>query len=191
MTKSELRKSLKAKLSKLSQDEKLSKSQKLSVNLIKLLNQLNVIQKKMKVGSFSPIQMEPLWFLECEEDLEGLLSYPSFEEGEMRFRKVNRAGLEKSHDFGIELLTPTLDCELVLPNVLIIPGLAFTKNGMRLGRGKGHYDKYLSEEEKGLSSIVKIGVAFEEQVLESIPSEAHDIKMNYLVTDQFIYEIST
>lgn len=189
MTKNELRKSLKLKLTELTQDKRLESSQKLSLNLSQLLSDLNVIQKKLLLGVFSPIQMEPLWSLECEKNLEGLMSYPGFEkkidEEKMIFRKTNHQGLIKSLDFNIELLTPPSSCELVNPEILIIPGLGFTKEGVRLGRGKGHYDKYLSKH-----SVVKIGVAFEEQVVEFIPSEAHDEKMNYLVTDQNIYVIS-
>jgi len=187
MTKKELRKSLKAELSKLTQEERLSKSTDLSLNLIKLLNNLNVIQKKCEVGAFAPIQMEPLWFLECEKILRSFLSYPGFENGEMKFRKDDRMNLVRSPEFGIELVAPKSDSQLVLPEVLLIPGLGFSKVGARLGRGKGHYDQYLAQHKD--QQMIKIGLAFEEQIVVSIPEEAHDERMNYLVTDQKIYEI--
>jgi 5-formyltetrahydrofolate cyclo-ligase len=63
-------------------------------------------------------------------------------------------------------------------DVIIVPGVAFTKNGKRCGRGKGYYDKYLSRE--GFRAT-KIGVCFAEQIAEDILSEPHDIIMDSVI----------
>lgn len=63
---------------------------------------------------------------------------------------------------------------------LLIPGLGFNKDGKRLGRGKGFYDKYLQN-----FSGVKVGVCWSFQVLEHpLPAESHDVMMDYLLTEQ-------
>ena len=59
-------------------------------------------------------------------------------------------------------------------SVGIIPGVAFSKDGHRLGRGKGYYDRLLSR----LPAFYKIGLCFDFQVIEDIPHDAHDICMD-------------
>lgn len=66
-------------------------------------------------------------------------------------------------------------------DVVIIPGAGFDMSGNRIGYGAGYYDKLLS----GLTKkIVIIAPAYEEQIVDSIPSEPHDIKVNIIVTDR-------
>lgn len=63
-------------------------------------------------------------------------------------------------------------------DVIIVPGAAFTLSGVRCGRGKGYYDKYLSR--NGFRAI-KIGICYKEQLAEDIPSEPHDILMDCVI----------
>lgn len=84
---------------------------------------------------------------------------------------------------------PSARCELVpLAHVdlVLVPGLAFDRQGHRLGRGKGHYDRMLA----GFDGLT-CGVAFEEQVVESIPSRDHDIAVRALVTPKRLLWFST
>ena len=64
------------------------------------------------------------------------------------------------------------------PDVWLIPGLAFSLQGGRLGRGCGYYDRLLQQ-----SNAVRIGVAYDCQIVESIPTAPHDIFMDYLLTE--------
>ncbi len=66
---------------------------------------------------------------------------------------------------------------------VILPGVAFDKSGVRLGMGKGYYDRYL----KRYPHLKKIGLAYEEQVLDSVPKESYDMNIDILVTDKNIY----
>jgi 5-formyltetrahydrofolate cyclo-ligase len=70
-------------------------------------------------------------------------------------------------------------------DLIIIPGVAFDEQCSRLGYGKGFYDKLLSRV-RGQGSRVKclIALAYEEQIVESIPSESHDIRMDKIITDK-------
>lgn len=61
--------------------------------------------------------------------------------------------------------------------VALIPGVAFDAEGHRLGRGKGYYDRFL----RSLPKVKKIGVCFDFQKVESVPSEAHDVVVDIVV----------
>lgn len=62
-------------------------------------------------------------------------------------------------------------------DLVIVPGMAFDKNKSRLGRGKGYYDKYFMNK-----NVVKIGVCFDFQLLDKVPTAAFDIKMDKVIT---------
>lgn len=62
--------------------------------------------------------------------------------------------------------------------VVIVPGVAFTKNGIRLGRGGGYYDKFLA----AYAPPIILGVCFDEQVVDSLPAQEHDIRMTAVIT---------
>ena len=61
---------------------------------------------------------------------------------------------------------------------ILCPGIAFTKNGGRLGQGGGFHDRFLS----GQPRARFIGIAFQFQLIDSIPSDEHDIFMHQIVT---------
>lgn len=63
--------------------------------------------------------------------------------------------------------------------LLIIPGVAFDRSGRRLGRGKGFYDRLLQG-----GSATKIGVGYEFQLVDELPSEPHDIPMDIIITEE-------
>jgi 5-formyltetrahydrofolate cyclo-ligase len=67
-----------------------------------------------------------------------------------------------------------------------VPGMAYDPNGARLGRGSGHYDRFLAD---CAPETVKIGLAFSWQIVESIPTEAHDVGMDLVLTEEGCIEI--
>jgi 5-formyltetrahydrofolate cyclo-ligase len=72
-------------------------------------------------------------------------------------------------------------------NALILPALAADKKGLRLGKGGGYYDRLLS---KINPQILKIALLFDHEIFEEIPSEPHDKKVDYLVTEKRIIKTS-
>ena len=62
-------------------------------------------------------------------------------------------------------------------DLILVPGMAYDISGNRLGRGYGFYDRLL---EKAVG--IKCGVAYDFQLLEKIPSEPHDAKVNFILT---------
>lgn len=75
-------------------------------------------------------------------------------------------------------LQPT-DIDLVM-----VPGVAFDRNGGRTGHGKGYYDKLLQH---ARLDAPLIALAFECQMFEKIPAESHDIYMDKIVTENEVY----
>lgn len=68
-------------------------------------------------------------------------------------------------------------------DMVIVPGLGFSRTGYRIGRGMGFYDRFLAQSEfMGISC----GLAFEQQVVEQLPTLAHDMPLSMLVTEQGI-----
>ena len=76
---------------------------------------------------------------------------------------------------------PEADIESSWPDAVIVPGLAFTAAGDRLGQGGGWYDRFLSTVR---TDCTKIGVCFAEQIVDALPIEAHDVAMDHVVTDR-------
>lgn len=69
-------------------------------------------------------------------------------------------------------------------DLIIMPGVAFDRFGNRIGYGGGYYDKYVSQI-KDISN--RISLAYDFQLVKSIESESHDIKVNGIITnDEFI-----
>lgn len=66
-------------------------------------------------------------------------------------------------------------------DLIIVPGVAFDRQGNRIGMGRGFYDLLLRK----VSRKVKlVGLCFEENLEESLPVESHDVKMDLIVTDK-------
>ncbi len=65
-------------------------------------------------------------------------------------------------------------------DIVLIPGLGFDLQGNRIGYGAGYYDRLLSGMKK---AIPVIAPAYEEQIVDSIPAEQHDRKVDIIVTD--------
>ncbi|PWD99307.1 5-formyltetrahydrofolate cyclo-ligase [Marinilabilia rubra] len=85
--------------------------------------------------------------------------------------------LTSEDSFGIEEPTGPVACDLDIIDLAIVPGIAFTENGFRMGRGGGYYDRTLPF----LEQAQKIGLAFPFQMVDKIPIEAHDIPLDRVI----------
>jgi len=63
--------------------------------------------------------------------------------------------------------------------VCIVPALAFTRDGIRLGQGGGYYDRFL----KNYPELYTIGIGYDFMLLDSLPCEAHDCQMKEIITN--------
>lgn len=104
---------------------------------------------------------------------------------EMRFTRWNGKGDLIKGNFGI-FVPPEED--VVEPDVLIVPMLAFDRRGNRLGRGAGHYDTTLAALRQK-RDILAVGVAYAAQVvLFPLPVEAHDQKLDMIITPASVHD---
>ena len=181
-TKKDLRLKLKTLLSSISDNDHHQLSLLVSQKLNEFLNDQNVVQKNLVIGVFAPIQKEPDWLLSIDET-KIQTAYPAYANDKMVFRLARMSELMSGQDFGVKILGPAENAMPCTPDIIIVPGLGFSKDGKRLGRGKGFYDRYLEH-----SSAVKIGIAFEMQISNDIPTDEHDVVMDFVVTDKCIYK---
>lgn len=84
------------------------------------------------------------------------------------------------HRYGMLEPDPTLpEVAMEEANVIIVPGLGYTRRGHRLGYGGGYYDRLLA----ACGPALTVGVCFEALLLEDMPLTAHDLAVEYLVTE--------
>jgi len=80
-------------------------------------------------------------------------------------------------ELGKEVAPEQLDC-------VMVPGVAFDRNGGRLGNGAGYYDRLLKSVR---ADAVLIGVCFESQLVEQVAMDAHDVAMDIVMTEKNLY----
>ena len=68
---------------------------------------------------------------------------------------------------------------------MLIPTVGVSASGVRLGYGKGYYDRFLSS-----TDAVKISLTYSKQIVKSIPSDSHDIKIDWIITEDKTVKIS-
>jgi 5-formyltetrahydrofolate cyclo-ligase len=86
------------------------------------------------------------------------------------------------------LREPSADATVLAPSQIAaycMPGLAFDRTGGRIGWGLGHYDATLA----AAPSAMRIGLAFEAQLVAAVPREAHDIGLHAVVTETAVYDL--
>ena len=100
--------------------------------------------------------------------------------------EILRAGETTIGSFNI--FEPTGN-NIISPSIIdlaIIPGIAFCPDGIRLGRGKGFYDRLLCD-----MTVLKIGICYDFQLIEGLPREDHDICMDAIITPNHTLIISS
>ncbi len=106
--------------------------------------------------------------------------------GLMTLWRIRNLDALAPHKHGIRAPDVTLSSPTEPINIdcVIFPGMAFTKGLSRLGRGGGYYDRLSA---KLADNCARIGVCFEAQIVDQLPQEAHDAKMQWVVTELTVY----
>jgi len=177
--KAELRAKMRAVLKNLSAEKRRLDSEKLCANL----KEQSVFQNAGSILFFAPLPEEPdLWPL-LNEMLAGkkMVALPCFDADNETYvpRHVQDIHVEiLSGKFGIR--EPATTC-IAIPlddlDLVLVPGVAFALDGHRIGRGKGFYDRLLEN-----FTGEKIGITFDEQIVETIPAEENDVLMDLILT---------
>ncbi|MEM1941924.1 MAG: 5-formyltetrahydrofolate cyclo-ligase [Candidatus Nitrosocaldus sp.] len=134
------------------------------------------------VGLYSPIGSEVDTSTLAKRLIEScrVLAYPRIEDKyTMVFARVRDPVIDLTLGrYGI--LEPLDSCEMVKPDLIIVPGLVWDEHGYRIGYGKGYYDRYLRRN----PDAAMIGLAYDFQVLSSIPHSEMDVRVKLIVTER-------
>ena len=172
-----------------------------SQNLVESF-QRNIVQKtafsQRFIISFYPFENEPQINIESEARNEpyqvAYVRITNWDRREMVAAEARRDQPGQWEEFEVsstnKIFQPSAGqplCPHEKVAAILVPGLAFAPGGERLGRGAGFYDRFL----KNYPQALRIGIAFEEQIVKSLPTESWDEKVDVILTDRGIREVIT
>ena len=141
------------------------------------------ISKKI-IGGYFPVNFEidDLKMLKKFERNKFNISLPVIKKNfQMDFYKWSFSDPLKINKYGI----PEPEAKnIIYPDILLIPLVAFDKNLNRLGYGGGYYDRLITKLSKK-KKIIKIGLAFSFQEIDKVPINIYDQKLDYVVTNKY------
>lgn len=141
---------------------------------------------KRELGLYLPLKGEPD-LTKIMLNSKWAVSLPKIEDNKIKFVYYKIGDKLKKCEKGT--MQPVSDSASI-PNVIFAPGLSYSTKGHRLGFGGGYYDKYFSERKSITTTApIKIGVCFDEFLIEYLPSEKHDIKFDYIITNKTILKL--
>ncbi len=170
----------------------LEKRDNTSYDLLKIAS--DKMQKKLKkiyaftnahrIGVYYPIGSEIL----TQNIIQELISngqevfLPKVVDEKMEFRKITDfSSLEKG---SFDIMEPKDDCKVNNSlDVILVPTVGISPTGVRLGYGHGFYDKFLAEHKTTTISLI-----LEKQIIKNIPKSEHDILMDWIVTEDRMFE---
>ena len=165
--------------------------EKINKNNIEInFKQIIKIFKKKKInrkiiGGYYPVNFEidDLKLLKKLKNNRFTISLPVIKKNfQMDFYKWSFSDPLRVNKFGIP--EPEIK-NIVYPDILLIPLVAFDKNLNRLGYGGGYYDRLIKKLSKK-KKILKIGLAFSAQEIDKVPTNAYDQKLDYILTNKYI-----
>lgn len=110
-----------------------------------------------------------------------IIALPRIQDGHLVFLRWTPDAPLVEGPYG--LLEPPSDAPALLPEAILVPLVAFDKQGHRLGYGKGYYDRTIATMSKGGRPLL-IGLAFAVQEERALPVEVHDQKLDVVVTEK-------
>jgi 5,10-methenyltetrahydrofolate synthetase len=196
--KKKLRSELQNKIEQISFMDLITKSQNLSESFQKnIVDSANFNHFSAKyIISFYPFGSEPQINIESEKNDEpyrvGYVRIIDWNRREMVSAQARRDQPSQWEEFPVsesnKIFQPTQSQPICKPEevaAILVPGLGFTIRGERLGRGAGFYDRFLKE----YPNALRVGLAFQEQLIHQIPTDAWDEKVDVILTDQGIHEV--
>jgi len=152
--------------------------------IIKVLKKGKINRKKI-IGGYYPVnsEVDDLELLKQFEKNKINISLPVIKKKfQMDFYKWSFSDPLKINKYGIP--EPEMK-NIVYPDILLIPMVAFDKNLNRLGYGGGYYDRLIKKLLKK-KKIIKIGLALSIQKIDKVPINVHDQKLDYIITNKYI-----
>jgi len=155
-----------------------------SEKIQKKLKKINAFRDAQKIGAYYPIGSEIL----THNIIQELLSngkdvfLPKVIGEKMEFRKIiDFSSLEKG---SFDIMEPKENCQIDNNlDLVLVPTVGISPTGVRLGYGHGYYDRFLAEHK-----ITTISLTLEKQIVKNIPKSEHDIIIDWIVTEDRIFE---
>ena len=164
--------------------------QKASANACKILAERKEFSNAETVLLYFPVKNEisPLPIFELALHNGKSIAFPvcNKKDNTLTFRKVTSLCEPEDTDFG--LYEPKFGCEEIRPDartLCVVPALAFSRDGHRLGYGGGYYDRFLKDFQG-----VSVGFAYSELLLPDIPNNSHDVPVNMIITESEVLYIA-
>ena len=151
--------------------------------IIKILKKEKMTKKI--IGGYYPVNFEvdDLELLKKFEKNRFNISLPVIKKNfQMNFYRWSFSELLKVNKYGIP---EPENKNIVYPDILLIPLVAFEKNLNRLGYGGGYYDRLIEKLSKK-KNIIKIGLALPVQKIDKVPINIYDQKLDYILTNKYI-----
>jgi len=137
--------------------------------------------------AFSPLPSEVDITLVLEDAIKGKkLALPRCVGGHLEFYFVVEGWNNEVQPSPLGVLEPR-GGDIAIPtseSLILVPAMAYTPLGSRLGRGKGYYDRYLSQ----FPSIPTMGICRSYQMMSSLPTEGWDVRVNEVLCNGVLYQ---
>ena len=173
----------------------IEKSSRLSEQFFQFVQTNASVFQRRFIVSFYPFDSEPQLNIEKEARDEpyqvAYVRIVDWKAGLINVYPARRDMPEQWEEYflknGMRIYQPAahqMQCSPSEVAVVIVPGLAFTPNGSRLGRGVGFYDRFLLRYPEAL----RMGIGFEDQMTAQLPTDPWDQGLDVILTDQAVYE---
>lgn len=176
MDKNTLRKIIYAKRKDLSVSFLAEASEIIADRFILFLKEKNVKSVLMYMALPNEVQTQKLVELLYQQGIDVWL--PQVVGDTLHVRSFDGMSGLKKGSFGVLEPTGKRCPDLAMLDLIVVPGVAFSVKGERMGYGKGYYDRLLSQ-----SDAIRVGFCFEFQLFESLPTEIHDKSMDLILTE--------
>ncbi len=184
MNKEELRKEMKNLRKNISKEEIYAKSDLICNNLFTLDVIKNAKTVMVYISAFNEVRTQAI--IQKLIDDKKRVSAPITNEENKSMNAYYFDDLSRLVKGAYGILEPPMEnmCDISKIDVVIVPGIAFDKNGNRMGFGEGYYDRFLADF-KG----TKIGIGYKFQCENNIIADEYDIAMDYVINEEDIYVI--
>jgi len=131
----------------------------------------------------TPGEVDTLLMIEKACFLGKRVALPIVEKEQKKLIPTLIASMEDVHTGTYGIAEPSFDPKKIVAledlDAVVVPGLAFDRQHHRLGRGAGYYDRFLSALPE---TVCTVGLAFDFQLTESLPTQAHDMRLQQIIT---------
>lgn len=141
------------------------------------------------VSGFIAIQSEinPMALMVALEKQGAKLCLPRIDEASKTIDFLDFSFGDELIEGPMGTLEPRAEKTPLIPNIMLVPFLAFDKNGYRLGYGGGFYDKKIAQLAQN-NDLITIGIGFDNQLIDEVPIEPHDKPLDYVLTEKQIFK---